>query len=100
MYNLRSLSEILMGMPLRPGSSLRAGPPFELPYTLELPTRGANRWRAHRDLLMASIELLDGMLEPGQDESPVRGPAHERYLRALRSADRTALDQIEALIGA
>jgi hypothetical protein len=92
MYNLRSLSEILMGMPLRPGSSLMAGPPFELPYTLELPPRSANRWRAHRDLLMASIELVDDMLE--------RGSAQERYLRALRSADRTALDQIEVLIGA
>ncbi len=92
MYNLRSLSEILMGMPLQPGSSVRAGPPFELPYTLELPSRSANRWRAHRDLLLASIELVDDLL--------ARGPAQERYLRALRSADRTALDQIEVLIGA
>lgn len=92
MYNLRSLSEILMGMPLQPGSSLMAGPPFELPYTLELPARSANRWRAHRDLLMASISLIDDML--------ALDPAEERYLRALRSADRTALDQIEVLIGA
>ena len=92
MYNIRSLSEILMGMPLRPDSSLMAGPPFEQPYTLELPPRSANRWRAHRDLLMASIELIDKMLTPGQ--------AQERYLRALRSADKTALDQIEVLIGA
>lgn len=92
MYNIRSLSEILMGMPLRPGSSLRAGPPFELPYTLSLASRSANRWRAHRDLLMASIELVDKMRTPGQTQ--------ERYLRALRSADRTALDQIEVLIGA
>lgn len=92
MYNLRSLSEILMGMPLQPGSSLMAGPPFELPYTLELPSRSANRWRAHRDLLMASIELVDKI--------PASGQAQERYLRALRSADRTALDQIEVLVGA
>src|SRR6185369_6478645 len=39
MYNIRSLAEILMGMPLRPDSSLMAGPPFEQPYTLELPPR-------------------------------------------------------------
>jgi len=92
MYNIRSLSEILMGMPLRPGSNLMAGPPFELPYTLDLSSRSTNRWRAHRDLIMASIELIDTMLTPGQ--------AEERYLRALRSADKTALDQIEVLIGA
>lgn len=92
MYNIRSLSEILMSMPLRPGSSLMAGPPFELPYTLALSSRSANRWRAHRDLLMASIALIHELLTPEQ--------AHERYLRALRSADKTALDQIEILIGA
>jgi hypothetical protein len=100
MYNLRSLSEILMGMPLQPGSSLMAGPPFELPYTLALSSRSANRWRAHRDLLMASIQLIDDMLERGQDPSPLQGPEQERYLRALRSADQTALDQVEVLIGA
>jgi hypothetical protein len=92
MYNLRSLSEILMSLPLRPGSDTMAGPPFEMPYTLSLPTRSTNRWRAHRDLLTAAIELVGNMIEPGQ--------THERYLTALRSADRTALEQIEVLIGA
>jgi hypothetical protein len=92
MYNIRSLSEILMRLPLRPGSDTLAGPPFEMPYTLSLPSRGVNRWRAHRDLLLASIELIDRMLrDPGD---------HGRYLTALRAADRTALDQIEVLIGA
>lgn len=92
MYNLRSLSEILMSLPLRPGSTTLAGPPFEMPYSLSLPARSTNRWRAHRDLLVASIELIGEMLVPGQ--------RHERYLTALRSADKTALDQIEVLIGA
>lgn len=92
MYNLRSLADILMSMPLRPGSDLNAGPPFEMPYTLSLPTRGVNRWRAHRDLLLASIALVDRML--------ALHPEHARYLTALRTADKTALEQIEALIGA
>ncbi len=92
MYNLRSLSEILMTLPLKPGSRTMAGPPFEMPYTLSLPLRDTNRWRAHRDLLLASIELVEGMLAPGQPQ--------ERYLRALRAADKTALEQLEVLIGA
>jgi hypothetical protein len=92
MYNLRSLSAILMNLPLTPGSDVMAGPPFEMPYTLSLPTRSTNRWRAHRDLLTASIALIGEMLAH-------KGP-HERYLRALRAADTTALDQIDVLIGA
>jgi hypothetical protein len=92
MYNLRSLSEILMALPLYPGSPILAGPPFEMPYSLSLPSRSTNRWRAHRDLLTASIQLIDAML--GCELSP------ERYLRALRATDQTALEQIDVLIGA
>lgn len=93
MYNLRSLSEILMTMPLAPGSDKNAGPPFEMPYTLSLATRAVNRWRGHRDLLIASRRLVEEMRLKD-------GGRHERYLTALLSADRTAQDQIEALIGA
>jgi len=38
MYNIRSLSEILMRTPLWAGSDLRAGPPFEMPYSLAPPS--------------------------------------------------------------
>lgn len=92
MYNLRSLSEILMTQPLRPGGTLLAGPPFEMPYTLSLSTRSTNRWRAHRDLLQAAGDLIDEMLK--------MAPAHERYLRALRATDATARGQIDVLVGA
>lgn len=92
MYNLRSLSEILMAMPLAPGSSLRAGPPFEMPYTLSLPVRNVDRWRTHRDNLTASIDLVDRMIGAGA--------GNERYLRALRTADQNSLRQVTALVGA
>jgi hypothetical protein len=97
MYHLRTLSEVLMGLPLHPGSRTMAGPPFEMPYSLSLPTRSAGRWRTHRDLLSASIELVDGMLA---DAKLGRSPVQERYLRAMRAADVTAQDQIAVLIGA
>jgi hypothetical protein len=63
-----------------------------MPYSLALPGRNADRWRSHRDLLSASIALIDRMLQPGQTQ--------ERYLRALRVSDQTALQQVTALIGA
>jgi hypothetical protein len=92
MYNLRSLSEILMTMPSSEGSDTLAGPPFEMPYSLSLATREVNRWRGHRDLLLASLQLVGEMLP--------KNPEHHRYLTALRTADTTALAQVEALIGA
>src|SRR5208282_3415612 len=46
MYNLRALSQILMSMPLAAdGTELRAGPPFQMPYTLKLPVDPGDRWR-------------------------------------------------------
>lgn len=92
MYNIRSFSEILMRMPLQTGSDLRAGPPFEMPYSLALPHHSDDRWRMHRDLLMASISMLGKMVSTSEP--------HEIFLRALRTADETALQQINALIGA
>jgi hypothetical protein len=35
----------------------RAGPPFELPYTLNLPDREQDRWRTHLDLLSTCLSL-------------------------------------------
>ena len=97
MYNIRSLSEILMTLPLAPGSSILAGPPFEMPYSLALPVRSADRWRSHRDLLTASIELVAGMVASAQAQGD-RGYAG--YLQALVTTDQTTLEQVTALIGA
>jgi hypothetical protein len=63
-----------------------------MPYTLSMPTRSADRWRVHRDLLLASRAHVETMIP--------HHPAHERYLRGLCTADTTALDQIAVLIGA
>jgi rubrerythrin len=91
MYNIRSLSEILMSMPLRSGATTIAGPPFEMPDSLALPTRSADRWRVHRDLLISAIALVNRLLKTF--------PAREQYLRALLAADQAALQQTATLIG-
>ena len=92
MYNLRSLSEILMALPLDKGLSTMAGPPFEMPYTLTLPPRPPGRWRLHRDLLAVSIAQCESLL---RDDRSTEG-----YLRALLASDRETFEQIAALIGA
>ncbi len=95
MYHLRSTSDILASLPLLQGGSLEAvaGPPFAMPYSLELPTRERDRWRTHRDGLLTSIALAKQLRELGD-------PAHRAYLDALESADRRALEIATTAIGA
>jgi hypothetical protein len=94
MYNLRSITEILMKLPMhKQGGSLLAGPPFEMPYSLALPARAADRWRTHRDLLLASEQYIKKLL--GDPE----GREYESYLKGLQTANETALAQVETLIG-
>ena len=55
MYNLRAIAATLVEMPSGgAGGRARAGPPFQMPYTLALPRREHDRWVLHRDLLDAS----------------------------------------------
>src|SRR5438270_2372762 len=37
----------------------KSGAPFEVPYTFDLPDRGPDRWRFHRDLYEGSKGLVD-----------------------------------------
>lgn len=81
MYNLRSLSHLLMKMPCGGDSEKTAGPPFTVPYTMDLPIGEANRWRMHQDLLDASQALTTKLLVTATDEN------QRTYLYSLREAD-------------
>lgn len=82
MYNLRALSEILMQSPASssdPDAGF-AGPPFQMPYTLDSPLGEANRWRGHLDLLEAAHTLVGKLLA-------LAPPARHTYLHSMREAD-------------
>lgn len=94
MYNLRAVAGRLVERPLEedvPGGLL-AGPPFEMPYSLELPHHDHDRWLLQRDLVQASQLLTDQLLstDPAGADDP--------YLVALRESDRRALEQIEHVL--
>jgi Ferritin-like len=95
MYNLRSIAGLLVALPLDSAQpeGARAGPPFQMPYTLMLPHDEDDRWRLHRDLLDASATLADRI--GGIDGA---GPAQD-YLTALAQADRIERDQVDLLVG-
>lgn len=81
MYNLRAIAMLLVQTPLHPGDSLNvAGPPFQMPYTLDLPLDDVDRWRVHLDLFQSAGCLICDLL----DTAPA---ARHTYLQALREGD-------------
>jgi len=92
MYNLRAISHILVQTPLAAdGSDRVAGPPFQMPYTLNLPFDRADRWRLHLDLLQASRMLVDRLLVLNQN-------GHRKYLLALGRTDDETISTIETIL--
>jgi ferritin-like protein len=92
MYNLRAIANLLMQTPLSDGGGDKlAGPPFLMPYTLNLPTGESNRWRLHQDLLLAAEPLITQLLQ----QSPA---VNHKYLLALREADQKLLGIVERIL--
>jgi hypothetical protein len=94
MYNLKTIAGMLVRMPLTddPQDVRRAGPPFEMPYTLTLPLAEADCWRLHRDLLAGSVALCETM----RAAAPPDGQA---YLASLLDLDRQSIAWIDTLLG-
>ena len=93
MYNLRAVSQILMHLPLNdPPDTPRAGPPFEMPYSIALPAVERDCWLLHMDLLEASAALIR-TIEKGASQRELD------YLRSLAAIDRESMAAIAALMG-
>jgi len=83
MYNLRSISNVMVQLPLNPDreGDKNAGPPFTIPYTLNLPMVEHNRWREHQNLLEASKTIVNDLLPYIKSENNLR------YLKSLQESD-------------
>ncbi len=95
MYKLRGLAGLLMTMPVHRGGDPTkhcAGPPFQMPYTMDIPEREVDRWRWHRDLLFAARDILDELAVRE------RGSPRLAYVRSMRDADANTIAIIEAMI--
>jgi hypothetical protein len=90
MYNLKTVAGILVRLPLREGGRRRAGPPFEIPYTLHLGTTELDVWINYRDLIASSQRICQTMLHSGAPERD--------YLLALFDLDSQARTWIERII--
>lgn len=87
MRRLKKIAGKLVRLPKTetPGDPHRAGAPFELPYTTQLPDGEAARWRGHLDTSRAAAALLDEMLQDPADQQ-------DGFLIDLKEADEA--DQI------
>jgi Dyp-type peroxidase family len=61
--SLKALAPILNGLDRTDViTDGKAGPPFEMPFSLALPDRPADRWRYHRDLLIVTQDFVGQLL--------------------------------------
>jgi hypothetical protein len=93
MYNLKAIAGLLVQLPLKSDPKERAGPPFELPYTLSFPTHEIDFWRLHLDLVEAAATQLASIFRH------TTGPGIA-YAEALRTADRHTAAEIETILNA
>lgn len=90
MYNLKAVATLLIDMPVGADCAHKAGPPFELPFTLDLPVADADVWSLHRMLLEEAVRQANVLLE---------GPPERRaYLQSLILLDRRSLEWVEGIL--
>ncbi len=69
MRRIRKTADKLVQLPLTsPADANRAGPPFELPYTTQIPDGEPERWSQHLDTSRATTTLIDAMLLDALDQ--------------------------------
>jgi rubrerythrin len=93
MRRLKKIAGKLVQLPKDdPPSGVNAGPPFELPYSLNLPDREADRWRTHLDVSRAIVRLI-------RDELCFAGAPDERdgFLEDLLKLDEQAQTIMQSL---
>ena len=91
MYNLKSIASLLTALSLDRDPKVRAGPPFQIPYTVALPEGELDIWRLHRDLLDASLPLAKQLAR-----TSTAGVGYARALVALDERARSDFDLIIA----
>lgn len=93
MRHLRKIAQKLVQLPLRdPADGTNAGAPFELPYTLAIPSVETDRWRLHLDVVRSSHRLV-------AEELFVTGSPDEfdPFLKDLQEADERSIVILHSL---
>jgi hypothetical protein len=93
MRRLRKIAGKLVQMPQTIATDAsRAGPPFELPYTTQIPDGEQERWSRHIDVLTASATLITSMQLDAQDQND----EFLLDLQTLDAEDRLMMTELSA----
>jgi hypothetical protein len=102
MYNIKAISGILVRRPLKDGPTKGkpacAAPPFELPYTIELPSDEPDCWRRHQDILSASLDICKALLREAGPHFAGLTDAEKKYLRTLQQLDEKAFAWMDLIV--
>jgi hypothetical protein len=99
MYNLKTIADILVRLPLKDGAgpdAACAGPPFEMPYTLALPPAEIDAWRLHRDLIGSAQRRTQAMLADSKKKNASK--VGQEYLTTMIDLDGQARAWLDATI--
>jgi len=107
MYNLKAIAGVLVRRPLRNAAGSgeadddtpRAAPPFEMPYTIDLPMDEPDCWRRHQDILNSSLELCHALLAGKDPHGPELTVEEVNYLSTLQQLDQRSMAWVEVIIG-
>jgi len=83
MRRLKVIAEKLVELPAGAAPASRAGPPFELPYSMRMPHIDADRWAMHTEVFAMAAEFIS-------QEMLVDGETGADFLAAVADADRAA----------
>ncbi|NET44492.1 MAG: hypothetical protein F6K15_22580 [Okeania sp. SIO2B3] len=91
MRHLKKIAQKMVRLPLKSDyNGVTAGPPFQLPYTLDLADNERDRWRVHLDVVQASLCLVEKMLQDGSDKE-------DPFLEDLQKSDQGRENILKAL---
>lgn len=106
MYHLKTIAGMLVRLPRRDAfESGVAAPPFEMPYTVQLPLSNRDSWIKLRDLLTGSEKICEYLLkayEPGAADNAMAEQLElvggRVYLRTLMQLDLEAVRWADGII--
>jgi hypothetical protein len=100
MYNLKAIAGLLVRLPVARGGC--AGPPFEMPYSLELPQADCDIWRLYDDLLANSYHTCSEVFRVAKGIPQVRRQipsiGADVYLHTLMDLDSQTRQWIAKVI--
>ena len=92
MYNLKTIAGLLVRLPLHSG--YRAAPPFEMPYSLDLPQADRDIWLKYDDLISSAYATCEKIFAKADEHTVVKeqiaAARADFYLRSLMNLDTEA----------